>query len=193
MRQEKKRTFFGRIFYKLWKKIDKDDILTETEKLAFDIFEINLMDENNVLYLDYNPRAGEECKKYIVTKSYILNKDVNTFIILNSESNKIVIVNHQYRYDIAMPTKTCKIMDKLFNERVEKERDEMENEIFSNITQSLEIVLRQFKENIQKTKNEIILPPEDIKILINELESPSNPNDELIRAAKKYKQLTKEK
>jgi len=153
--EEKKRTFFGRMINKIWKKFDKDDVLSETEQLAFDIFKINMQDKNNVFYLDYASEPGGECKKYIVTKSYILNKDVNTFIILNSGANKLVIVNHQYRYDIPMPTKTCKLMDKIFNAKVEEERDIMEKEILSNITDSLDIVLKQFKDKLEKSNSEV--------------------------------------
>ncbi len=149
--EEQKRTFFGRMINKIWKKFDKDDVLSLTEQYAFYIFKINLNDKNNVFYLDYNSVTGEECKKYIVTKSYVLNKDVNTFIILNSGANKLVIVNHQYRYDIPMPTKTCKLMDKMFNAKVEEERDIMEQEILSNITESLDIVLKQFKDKLEQS------------------------------------------
>jgi len=151
--EEKERTFFGRIIHKIWKKFDKDDVLTEDQQIAFDIFKINLADKNNVFYLDYIAEPGEECKKYIVTKSYVLNKDVNTFIILNSGANKLIIVNHQYKYDITMPTKTCKIMDKMFNAKVKEERDIMEQEILSNITESLDIVLKQFKDKLEKSNS----------------------------------------
>ena len=149
MKKEKIPGFFVRIFQKIWKKIDKDDVLSETEQLAFDIFKINLYDKNNVLFFDSNSE-----KRYILTKSYISSKDVNTFIITNSSANKIVIVNHQYKYDIAMPTKTCGIMDKMFNDKVEEEREEMERDILSNITQSLDIVLKQFKDNLEKSNSE---------------------------------------
>ena len=152
MEEEKNRTFFGRMIHRLWKNIDKDDILSETEQLAFDIFKINMQDKNNVFYLDYVSEPGQECKKYIVTKSYLINKDVNTFIILNSSKNKLVIVNHQYRYDISIPTKTCKIMDKMFNDKVTEERDSMEQEILSNISESLDIVLKQFKDKLEKSE-----------------------------------------
>lgn len=153
--EDKKRTFFGRIFHNLWKRIDKDDVLSETEQLAFDIFKINMQDKNNVFYLDYKSEPGQECKKYIVTKSYLLDKDVNTFIILNSSANKLIIVNHQYRYDISMPSKTCKIMDAIFNAKVKEERDIMEKEILSNITESLDIVLKQFKNKLEQSNSEI--------------------------------------
>lgn len=136
---------FVRMFQKIWKKIDKDDILSEKEQLAFDIFKINLYDKDNILHLNYNSD-----KKYIVTKSYFINKDVSTFIIFDSSINKLVIVNHTYKYDIDMPTKTSGIMVRMFNDQVDESREEMEEEILSNITQSLEIVLRQFKTALEK-------------------------------------------
>jgi hypothetical protein len=156
MKKEKNPGFFGRIIQKIWKKIDKDDILGEKEQLAFDIFKINLYDKNNILYLNFNSN-----KKYIVTKSYFITKDVSTFIIFDSDINKLTIVNHTYKYDIDMPTKTCGVMTEMFNDQVDETREEMEKEILSNITQSLEIVLKQFKEKLEKsnletTENQIV-------------------------------------
>jgi hypothetical protein len=55
-----------------------------------------------------------------------------------------------------MPTKTCKLMDKIFNAKVEEERDMMEKEILSNITDSLDIVLKQFKDKLEQSNSEII-------------------------------------
>ena len=129
-------------FERIWKKIDKDDVLTQKEQLAFDIFKICLNDENNVRYLN----SGLSYKKYIVTKQFILSKDIGTFIIL--EHCKITIVNHQYRYDIDLPQKTSNIMNRMFDDKVAEDRANMEKEILSNITSSLEIVLGQFKEKL---------------------------------------------
>jgi len=133
---------FVRLAKKLWKKIDKDDILSPKEQLAFDIFKICLYDENNVRYLN----SGMSYKKYIVTKQFILSKDIGTFIVL--ESGKITIVNHQYRYDLDIPQKTSGIMNKMFDDKVAEDRKKMEDEIYSNITSSLEIVLAQFKDKL---------------------------------------------
>lgn len=151
MKKEKDYGFFMNFFLKIWKIMDKDDVLSVPEQLAFDIFKINLQNKNNVFLLGHSNEPGVECKKYIVTKSYIFDKNVNTFIVLNSSANRIIIVNHNYKYDVPMPTKTCRIMDKMFYSKIEEERDEMETEILSNITQSLDIVLTQFKENLEKS------------------------------------------
>jgi len=131
-------------FLKFFKNIfNKDDILTPAQQLAFDIFKICLYDNNNIRYLD----AGLSYKKYIVTKQYILDGDISTFIVL--ETCKITIVNHQYRYSMTFPEKTSTIINRMFNDKVIEDRKIMEEEILSNINQSLEIVLSQFKEKLQ--------------------------------------------
>ena len=136
--------FFKKFFTSAWKLIDKDDVLTQTEQLAFEIFQICLNDDNNIKFLS----PSYMNKKYILTKSYLLDNNVDTFIILKPSVNKLTIVNHQYRYDISMPTKTCGIMDKMFDDKVDEERKNMEETILNNITQSLDIVLKQFKDNL---------------------------------------------
>lgn len=151
METKKKCGFFARLFYKLWKKIDKDDVLTEVEQLAFDIFSICLYNDDNIRYLCSNSSD----KKYIVTKSYIINNDIKTFIIFEFNSNRITIVNHEFRYDILLPNKTCTIMNNMFNDKVEKDREKMEKEILNNITQSLDIVLKQFKNELEKDNQTI--------------------------------------
>jgi len=132
-----------RSFIKFYKIFDRDDVLNPGQQLAFDIFKICLYDDNNVRYLD----SSLSYKKYIVTKQYILDKNISTFVIL--ETTKITIVNHQYRYDMNMPEKTSALMNKMFNDKVIEDRALMENEILSNINQSLEIVLSQFKEKLE--------------------------------------------
>jgi len=155
-RSSKKYNMFQRFFQKIWTKIDKDDVLNDAEQLAFDIFELCLNDEGNIRYLD----TSESNKKYIVTKSYLLNNDINTFIILEPLSNRLTIVNHQYKYDLIMPRKTCDTMNCMFNDKVEEERENMEKEILSNITQSLDIVLKQFKEKL-KSESKTDIPEEN--------------------------------
>ena len=141
---DKKPSLFYSVITKIWHKIDKPDVLTQTEQLAFDIFKISLDDDNNVRFLSSQSLS----KKYILTKSYFTDNKVDTFIILNAVANRITIVNHQYKYDISMPTKTCGKMDSMFDKKVEEERETMENTILNNISESLDIVLKQFKDNL---------------------------------------------
>ena len=134
-------------FKNFWKLINKEEVLTPVEQAAIDIFKICLNDENNIRYLN-SPNSD---KKYIVSKTYITDKVINTFIILHFRHNKVTIVNHQYAYDISLPTKACEQLNDLFNDKVEEDREDMEKEILSNITQSLDIVLNQVKDRIEPT------------------------------------------
>ena len=140
-------------FKKIWKFLNKEEILTPVEQSAVDIFKICLNDENNIRYLN---STRDSDKKYIVSKTYVTDKVINTFIILHFRHNKVTIVNHQYAYDISLPTKACEELNYLFNEKVEEDREEMEKEILSNITQSLDIVLKQVKDKIEPTVKTII-------------------------------------
>ena len=141
--------FFIKYFNKIWNKIDKDEVLTEVEQLAFDIFKFQLEDDKNIRFIN----SGFSIKRYIINKSYLLDKKnvntLNTFIILNSSTSKIVIVNHQYKYDISLPVRTCDKMRKMFDVRVEEDREKMEKEILGNITDSLEIVLKKMKDKFK--------------------------------------------
>ena len=133
------------VFEKLWKKIDKDDILNPVQQLAFDIFEICLNDDDNIRYLN----ASNSYKKYIVSKKFVMEKDVSTFILL--ENGKLTIVNHTYRYDIDIPQKTSDKMNRMFDNKVDQDRNEMEKEILGNIQSSLQIVLSDFKGKLVET------------------------------------------
>jgi len=142
MKRNKNQIFFK----KLWNKIDKDDVLNPVQQLAFDIFEICLNDEDNVRYLN----SKDSYKKYIVSKRFILEKDVSTFLLL--ENGKLTIVNHQYRYDVDIPERTSEKMNRMFDNKVEEDRMKMEKEILGNITSSLQIVLEDFKGKLEETK-----------------------------------------
>lgn len=131
---------------RLWKTIDKDDVLNPVEQLAFDIFKICLESDKNIRFLS----SDYSSKRYIVAKTYITKNEAKTFIILSATPGSLItIVNHQYKYDISLPMKTYDIMCRMFDKKVEQERTKMENEILSNITDSLEVVLMKFKSNLE--------------------------------------------
>jgi hypothetical protein len=139
---------------KTWRKIEPFDVLNPKQQLAFDIFKIALKDENNIFYLN-NKKALTSEKMYIVSKEYITNNEVRTFIMLEytlDSIGQIIIVNHEYKYDIDVPQKTAKKMVELFELAVSREREKMEKEIMGNITSSLEIVLEKFKEKMLDSK-----------------------------------------
>lgn len=133
---EEIKQFFDRMF-------NPEDVLTADEKLAFEIFKIALNDPNCIRILNTDLSG----KKYIVPKTYYTSRDTTSCVILNSYLNKLTIVNHVHKYDIMMPQRTATIMDKMFNLKVQEERDSLESEILKNTVESLSVVLEKFKEN----------------------------------------------
>lgn len=140
-----------KFFLSIRNRVDPEPILTEDQTIAFNIFKLSLYDDDNVRYLN----SFETNKRYIITKTFLLDKEVNTFIILQSDnitSNIITIVNHQYKYVINLPQKTYSKMISLFDKKVENDREEMEKEIMCNITKSLDLVLSDLQDRIEQKK-----------------------------------------
>ena len=129
---EKIKQIFDKIF-------NPADILSEDGKLAFEIFESALNNPNCIRILNTDLSG----KKYIVPKTYYTSRDTTSCVILNSYSNKLTIGNH----DIFMPHRTCSNMDKMFNLKVQEERELLEIEILKNTVESLSVVLDKFKDN----------------------------------------------
>jgi hypothetical protein len=141
-------------FNKIIKQFDKDDVLDPYTQAGVDIFKYTLMDDNNVKYL--SPK--EVIKMYIVTKEYVMNKDISTFIIFEynpQRHSKLTTVNYQYRYDYEIPSKTSDIMKKMFDDKVEMDRKNMENEILNNITSSIQILVAKYKSKLEKQNKNI--------------------------------------
>lgn len=154
MNKKEPSNFFAKIFYKILLIIDPDDILTKDAQLAFDIFKTSLEDPNNMYLLNYE-LSGE---KFIVPKSYFsetVDKHNRTCLILNSFDKKITIINHTYQcdipfdipFDVSLPSKTCRIMEKMFENKVIEERQKMKSEILKNTINSLELVFNNLKNN----------------------------------------------
>jgi len=136
-------------FKKVWKKIDKDDVLSDINQVALDIFKIALNDDNNIKFL--SPKSLN--KMYIVPKNYLLNADISIFVIFEysySRDSNLIIVNHRYKYTFDIPQKTSEMMKEMFENKVEDDRKTMETNIMNNINSSLLIVLSEFKNNLEK-------------------------------------------
>lgn len=142
IKEKAPKNFFEKIIYWINNKITPDDILREDEIIAFEIFKSALHNPNCIRILNTSLSG----KKYIVPKSYYTDHDTSSCVILNSYANRITIVNHIHKYDILIPTKTCGIMDQMFDDKVQDERDSLEQEILKNTIESLSVVLENFKE-----------------------------------------------
>jgi hypothetical protein len=137
------------------KKIEGQDVLNVDQQLGFDIFKIALQDEGNIRYYDAPNGANTSHIKYIVSKEYFQGKkDVDTFIIFDDaqDRGKMIVVNHEYKYNFEFPKRTTNIMNDIFDDTVRKDRKRMKEEILANITTSLTIVLTKLKEKMLESK-----------------------------------------
>ena len=75
-------------------------------------------------------------------KRYIRSEGNELFIIIQSDTHKLTIVNHQYSYDIDIYGRAYERISKMFDNEVERRRNEMEQEIRSNVKNSLDSIYK---------------------------------------------------
>ena len=76
----------------------------------------------------------------ISNKRYIRNEELQIFVILESYSVKVI--NHVYSYTVFLEDKSWNSITSLFDNEVERRREEFENEITSNIKHSLQNIIK---------------------------------------------------
>jgi hypothetical protein len=93
------------------------------------------------------------CKKFIFEpdsimlltpisgKRYIRSENNQIFIIL--ESHRVKIINHVYAYDVLMNDRSWNQLIKLFDNEVEKRREDFEKQITKNIKTSLQKIIAE--------------------------------------------------
>ncbi len=74
-------------------------------------------------------------------KRYIRSEKNEIFIIL--DSHRVKIINHVYAYDVQMNDKSWNQIISLFDNEVEKRREEFEFQITSNIKSSLQKIIKE--------------------------------------------------
>jgi hypothetical protein len=124
--KHKFRRFFQKVFIVVAKYGTADSLKkhSDYERECITICKFLMLKESTVLLI--SPISG---------KRYIKSDDKNIFIII--ESSVLTIVNHSYSYTIDIYGKPFLRLSKLFDQEVEKRRQEMEMEIRSNVKHSL--------------------------------------------------------
>lgn len=76
-------------------------------------------------------------------KKYVINESLGVFIVI--QDNKIEITNHVYHYEVKLQNRQAKRIHSMFNKKTEKIRLDYENQIKSQISNSLEQILNKVK------------------------------------------------
>lgn len=89
-----------------------------------------------------------ESSKFVIApisgKKYIKNKELGLFVIL--DGGKISITNHVYHYDVFLDYKEWESVVRMYDARTEKEIQDYEQEIKSQIECSLSTIFNKVSE-----------------------------------------------
>jgi hypothetical protein len=118
-----------KIFLSLKEKFDPRPIITDEEKFAHQI--CDKMIQHPMSKLSFSPLSA---------KRIIKNESLSMYIVL--ETYTVHVVNHVYSYSVYFQDSSSFIgLNNLFDQTLEKQREEIEVEIRSNIQHSLKKIL----------------------------------------------------
>jgi hypothetical protein len=118
-----------------WFKAEEDN-LTENEKSAISICR-NLIRHNDSKFL-IAPLSG---------KRYIKNSSLDLFVIL--DDRRISLTNHVYHYDVRLLQRDWDRIVGMYDNKTEKIRLDLENQIKSQINYSLQTILEKVNNSLK--------------------------------------------
>jgi hypothetical protein len=131
MNTEKKSGLLHRLYLYLKNKFDPTPEPKEEEIYAVQICQKLIMNPNSKL-----------TNAPISFKRFIKNDDNNMFIVINNRT--ISLINHVYSYNVFIESfEPYSDICQLFDNEMEKRRQELEDEIKNNIQHSLKEILRK--------------------------------------------------
>jgi hypothetical protein len=131
MNTEKKSGLLHRLYLYLKNKFDPTPEPKEEEIYAIQICQKLIMSPNSKL-----------TNAPISFKRFIKNDDNNMFIVINSRT--ISLINHVYSYNVFIESfEHYSDICELFDNEMEKRRQELEDEIKNNIQHSLKEILKK--------------------------------------------------
>jgi hypothetical protein len=83
-------------------------------------------------------------------KRYIINEDLNLFIIINW--NKVEITNHVFHYDVVLSKRDHERVIYLYDTETEKRRTNTEANVKANIKNSLDTLLSKINQHMENNK-----------------------------------------
>jgi hypothetical protein len=118
-----------KIFLTLKEKFDPRPVITDEEKFAHEI--CDKMIQHPMSKLSFSPLSA---------KRIIKNESLSMYIVL--ETYTVHVINHVYSYSVYFQDSSSFIgLNNLFDQTLEKQREEIEVEIRSNIQHSLKKIL----------------------------------------------------
>lgn len=128
---------FLRLFIKLrnFAEYQTEKKISQNERLALSICRKLILNPESVLMI-----------APLSNRKYIRNEYERMFIIIETITNKIMIVNHTYSYTISCETKNFFKLVHFFDVQLDKRKMDLEDEITSNIKHSLENINKRISK-----------------------------------------------
>lgn len=130
-----KRTYVNWLIWNRNNRTDKDNKVSDTEKICMSITRSLIVHSESKFLLA--PLSG---------KRYIKNEEKGLFIII--DRGTISLTNHVYHYDVNLTERNWERLIKMYDGKVETIRQEYEDEIMSQIENSLHIIQDKLKPSI---------------------------------------------
>ena len=130
-----KRTYVNWLIWNRNNRTDKNNKVSDTEKICMSITRSLIVHSKSKFLLA--PLSG---------KRYIKNEEKGLFIII--DRGTISITNHVYHYDVNLTERNWERLIKMYDGKVETIRQEYEDEIMSQIENSLHIIQDKLKPSI---------------------------------------------
>ena len=123
-----KRTYVNWLIWNRNNRTDKNNKVSDTEKICMSITRSLIVHSESKFLLA--PLSG---------KRYIKNEEKGLFIII--DRGTISLTNHVYHYDVNLTERNWERLIKMYDGKVETIRQEYEDEIMSQIENSLHIIV----------------------------------------------------
>ena len=130
-----KRTYVNWLIWNRNNRTDKNNKVSDTEKICMSITRSLIVHSESKFLLA--PLSG---------KRYIKNEEKGLFIII--DRGTISLTNHVYHYDVNLTERNWERLIKMYDGKVETIRQEYEDEIMSQIENSLHIIQNKLKPSI---------------------------------------------
>ena len=135
------RRFFKRVHVKMMLKVRKgirnrNFQMTEHEEICFEIFRKNLYAWNSKLFM--SPKLTNEMVDNSNQRFIIIGDQTDPDLAIIITFPTINIVNHQFNYPVEVNKNLYTKMVDMFDRKIMKERNAMENAIYKNITNGLQ-------------------------------------------------------
>lgn len=127
-------------------------VINSKRKIICDTSSVKNDNEDNIISICRNLIKNKSSELLICPisgKRYIINKKLETYIVISERA--IDLVNKKHLFNNTICLKSYEIILKIFNGHVEMRRKELESKIFADVKQSLDTIREEIKQDLTES------------------------------------------